>query len=203
MVFAGLLIYGLLSSSPDLFKRFFLPLFIVGGYCFVFSYNEGLENWQYYLFLSMPVVRALSGMSAGVLAGLLQEKGLLTRQNTFFNTAIEFCSAVFVAIGLFTDIGSDMLTVIAFGGILWCGVTRNGLIGKALDRRCFARVSEYSYSVYLNHALVLVVLMNINKTVFPVSSALLRAIIYFLAVIIWSIVFHAVVKKCQARMSKT
>ena len=199
MLFAGLLIYGLLSLYFDLFKKVLLPIFIVGGYCFIFNFEQGLENWQYYLFVSLPVVRALAGMSVGVLVGILHEKELLKGISVLFGTIVELSAIVLAVIGLFTDLGSEMLTVFAFFGILWCAVCQYGYIGKALNKKCFYRLSEYSYSTYLNHALVLVVLIKMHKTVLPLSSPILRAALYLAGVVIWSVLAHKAVGSAVSR----
>lgn len=75
LIIGGFLIYGLLQYNENLTKKVLLPLSIIFGFTFLFSYNSfSVENFSVVGMISLPLLRGTLEMGMGVLLfTLIQE----------------------------------------------------------------------------------------------------------------------------------
>ena len=71
---------------------------------------------------------------------------------------MELISAVLIAVGIFTEISSEMLTITAFGLLLLAICLDEAGQARLAHSRVIPALSGYCYGAYLNHAVVITVM---------------------------------------------
>lgn len=203
MFLAGILIYSMLTVCPDWYRKLLAPLIIVLGYTYIGGLEGGLENWQYIGFLSVPLLRAMCGMSVGVLIGVVSERGLLASVNRFAATILEVVSLALIVVGIVTDISTDMLSVTAFAVLISVTVTERGLLGgTVLDLKIWHTLSPYTYSAYLFHAFVVYLLSFFSGHIAPIPEVI-RIPLTLVGVAAAAFVAHVVITRAVRAVSKS
>ena len=189
MVFGGVFVYSLLTLNPGLYRKLIAPAIIMCGYTYIWGLGTKIECFGYSGFISYPMVRGVCALSVGVLVGILKEREIL---DSFFGrigqTILEVISLVFIALGLMTDISSDMLTIVSFSLLIWCVAEQKSILsGKILNGRIWGTAGEYMYAIFLNHAIVIYVLSFISGHILPIKA------MYMLPLVIGITALYAVI----------
>ena len=160
MMVSGLLIYSFLSVRENEFLKIAAPLLAVG----TFTFLMGLETWGYMGPVSFPLLRGLNDMSVGVLlCALVMDHVKLSETVSLL---LEIVSVILIFLGLFTDFSGEMVTVTAFLVLILSLTAGENPVSRALsENRVIAFVSNYSYTLYLNHGILVKIFQVVGKKV--------------------------------------
>lgn len=196
MFVCGIFIYGMLTVWNVQYKRIIAPLVILVGYTYIWGLETGIENWQYTSFFSIPMIRGMCGMSIGVLIGAFVESKSFRIINRFSANVIELMSLIFIVIGITTNLVDDMVTIVAFIGLIVVTVKQSGFVSRVLSKtNIWNKLGEYSYSIYLNHAVIIYVLKYVSENIFKIDS-IFKFPIMILAIGLYSVVANKIIWKC-------
>lgn len=202
MLFCGVIIYSMLTLWEDAFRKLVAPLIILCGYTYIWGLGTGLENWKYINFVSVPMIRGISAMSIGVLIAILVERKVQEHLSVWGGTLIEVVSILFVGIGIVTDISTDMLTIVAFTALLFTVLGKRSIISSVyLNRNIWVMLSKYSYSIYLNHAIMIYVLSFVNGHIFEISHSI-KPFLTFGCIVIYAILSKEFIDKLLGKIEK-
>lgn len=164
MMVAGLLIYSFLSVRENEFLKIAAPLLAVGTFTFLMGNGKGLETWGYMGPVSFPLLRGLNDMSVGVLlCALVMDHVKLSETVSLL---LEIVSVILIFLGLFTDFSGEMVTVTAFLVLILSLTAGENPVSRALsENRVIAFVSNYSYTLYLNHGILVKIFQVVGKKV--------------------------------------
>ena len=202
MLLAGVIIYGLMSFNEQAFLKIGTPIIVFCGYCFILSQGNGLENWSYVGPIAIAALRAFCGMTVGVGIGALERNKYSPKIKAVPASIIEIFCIALISLGLFTDYSSEMLTIVAFGGLVYISASGNGIISRIVNRKWISTVGDYSYSVYLNHGIVLSGLLYIDRHIVAIPSVYLKLALYFVILIVYSVLSHVVITKIVNKIRK-
>ena len=195
MFLCGIIIYGMLSVFEKTYKKVIAPIIILIGYTYINGLDTGIENWQYTKWFSIPMVRGICAMSIGVIIASLVSNNYAQRISKRLATVIEIISIAFIVLGFTTNIFDDMVAIFAFIPLIFVTVTQRGYISTLLSKTLiWNKCGEYSYSIYLNHAIIIFVLHYFNGHIYPIPSMLkLPLVIAFVG--IYSVIAKVVIWK--------
>ena len=189
MMVAGTLLYGILSLWETAYLRVFGLLVVFGGYTFITGQETGFQTWHCIGPVSIPLLRGFTSMTSGILlAAFVQKRQRISRK---FSLVTELISIVLVVLGLTTDKSSDMLTVAALILLLYSVTAGNNVLGEMASKsRLIPVASQYCYTFYLNHAIVIRGLRFLYRNYgLPVNSVW----VLLTALTVYSIITKAVV----------
>lgn len=188
MMVAGLLIYSFLSVREKDFLHIIAPVLVIGTYTFLSGAENGVETWGYLGPLSFPLLRGLADMSAGVLlSAAVMEKVTLSQGASLL---LEGISLILIGLGMFTDFSGEMLTIFAFMALILSLTACENSVSRAMGRsRLIPIIGEYSYTLYLNHGILVKVFQILGKkTVIPFAVP-----VYLGLLIVYSIITKKIV----------
>lgn len=149
LVIAGFFVYGLLCRNERTCRMLLFPAAILMIQSLLYS---GVDLWENYGFFYMPLLRAFSPLCIGVLTFYFTTTPYyerLKRKKVFFNLAVVFSA---VTIFVYADLANIFLVTTpilllgCYDGTSW--------LNALLNRRIFRNFGQFSYAIYLNHALV-------------------------------------------------
>jgi len=149
LVIGGYFVYGMLCHNEKLTRQLLFPAAIL----MVMSLrHSGVDLDANYGFFFMPLLRAFSGLSYGVLIYVFTTTpyyGLLKEKKAFFNIGVLLslvCIFVYAEHGNIHFITAALLILGCYDESSW--------INRLLNHRIFRHCGKLSLSIYLNHALV-------------------------------------------------
>ena len=164
MMVSGLLIYSFLSVREKEFLKIAAPLLAIGTFTFLMGSGSGIETWGYRGPVSFPLLRGLNDMSVGVLLSALVMDHL--RLSERVSLLLEIVSVILIFLGLFTDFSGEMVTVSAFIVLIMSLTAGENPLSRAMSgNRLIAAVSNYSYTLYLNHGILVKIFQVVGKKV--------------------------------------
>ncbi|HAL58667.1 MAG TPA: hypothetical protein DCP64_04205, partial [Sarcina sp.] len=106
----------------------------------------------------------LNDMSVGVLlCALVMDHVKLSETVSLL---LEIVSVILIFLGLFTDFSGEMVTVTAFLVLILSLTAGENPVSRALsENRVIAFVSNYSYTLYLNHGILVKIFQVVGKKV--------------------------------------
>ena len=150
-----LIIYNCLTYNRRLFTRVVAPLLVLFGYAWLFGSDKGigtLEIWDSFY----PLLRALCGLSLGVLVYEVQRSGCMKDMKLWQGTVIEVLSLLVIVYSLIRDRNLWALAIVGFIFLCIVTVQRKGWLSSVLlDRAVFGTLSKASYGMYLNQTLMI------------------------------------------------
>lgn len=196
---------GFLYSALNLWFKpvtsFWIPLCVLLGYTYLGGLETGIENWQYVGCVSVPMIRGMCGMMLGVLVGLLHERGIMNRLDRTTCTLLEIFSLGFVVVGVATDYTSEMVSIIAIWMLILITVDGKGFLSSTLfNNHVWNYLGQYTYGAYLNHAVIIYVLSFINRHFYSIKNG--RTAIFFISLIVYTSITHAVILKITDKISE-
>lgn len=193
MFVCGIFIYGMLTVWNTQYKRIIAPFIILIGYTYIWGLETGIENWRYTAFFSIPMIRGMCGMSIGVLIGAFVDGESFSIINKFSATVIELVSLVFIVVGITTNMVDDMVTIVAFSSLVLVTVKQSGCLSNLLSKmNIWNKLGKYTYSIYLNHAVIIYVLKYVNENIFTITPVLQIPIMIF-AIGLYSVVANRII----------
>jgi peptidoglycan/LPS O-acetylase OafA/YrhL len=110
-------------------------------------------------------------------------------------TVLELVVVLLVVTGITTDISTDMLTIVAFAALVFVVFGKRSIISNICwSRNIWSKLSKYSYSVYLNHAIIIYVLSYINGHIFEIPNGI-KPILTFGSVLIYAVFAKHIIDK--------
>jgi len=150
--------YLLFALTVIAFRRMLVPLAIaiaLGSAAIIFLFAPSYITYSYSFF------RCVTGFFAGFLMFRLYSSGTLPLAR--FGTALEL-AAVALMIGFISLVGASnwaFAAPVIFAFCVYVFAHQPGRISTLLTRTPFLRLGEWSYSIYMVHAFVLIVLLRV------------------------------------------
>ena len=166
MMVSGILLYGILCVRKREFLQVFGPLLVILGYTYLTGMKDGIEEWECVGGLSLPLLRGLCGMTAGILAAALAKRN--GEKQGLLPVLLEAVCLILMALGLFTDVSSEMLTAAACAGLVYAAGTGRKDLGGGRISRTIGILSGYCYTFFLHHALVIGMLSPLRRVLPPI-----------------------------------
>ena len=149
LMIAGYFVYALLCHNEKLSRQILFPAAILMIQSLL---NTGVDLWENYGPLYIPLLRAFSPLCIGVLAYYFTTTKLYEAWRAH-PVGLNLMALVGLAgIFLFGDAANIFLLTTPF--LLWGCWEKDSWLNRLLDRRVFRWCGNFSYAVYLNHALI-------------------------------------------------
>lgn len=196
LIISGYFVYALLCLSENWSRRLIFPAAILMIYAFL---ETDVSDWGTVSFFHVPLLRAFAPLCIGVLFfSLLSSEwyARICKKTILLNSA---SLIAFACIFLFK--GYNNVYLIVFPIFLLSIFNSNSWINFLLNHRLFRSFADLSYAIYLNHALIKVVL---NRHIFPRVSALSdgwETIVFLVVLTIYSICTMVFVKALKRWIS--
>lgn len=135
-------------------------LFII-GYLFLFFFTEKTLLQTY----KMGVIRALAGFFLGATCYFITKE--IKYKNSITKDSILEFAAIALVIVMVNDLKVDKLlqisTIILFAITISIYSKTSGILSKALLHRALQWLGKHSYSIYMNHLLIIIIISQLWK----------------------------------------
>lgn len=168
-----------------------LPIYAITFYLLTIISGGNLENWGYLTVISIPLLRGLADMVVGILIFYSLEKFKWNKIQKYSG-----CFRIVGGIGFILCIFSvnyyDVISVF-FSSLL--------LFGAVLSEKKYkiSSLSKYCFAIYLNHALIIKLVLGVQKSEMDYKDRILFTFFILSIVIIYSIVTHTIINKLTNR----
>lgn len=203
LIISGYFIYALLCYNERLSTTIIFPISIILIQVYLLSISDifGASGAIY-----IPLVRAFSSMCIGVLTykfvqskyyGQIMEKHFISIN----------CLSIFSLFALFYFGAYQNIYLIMSVILIVTLVNKDSWLNFVLNRKCFKYFGDFSYAVYLNHALVIWILndfaLEITDIFHIAYNKWSSAIIFGIILIIYSIITTRIVKRIKEKIYST
>lgn len=200
LLICGYFIYALLCHNEKLSVNIIFPLSII--LIQVFLTKNSVDPFGTVSMVYIPLIRAFCAISYGVLIyRLLQSEfciNVINKHKTFINV----CSILaLITIFVYSDYNILYITAV----FVFAGLTdRSSWLNAVLNRKLFRNFGEFSYSVYLNHALVIWIINDFKQEIFAIlhtsETQLKISIIFFILLTLYSIATMYITKAFKKKI---
>lgn len=202
LVVMSFILYECLKHFKNTFVSVIIPLIVVGGYGYIlngFSEDYGFV-WSTQGFIHIPMLRGLCGLSLGIFIFYLSQCSFIHGIKRWLATATEIICLVIIVVGLVTNIFKIQVVGVAVATLLFVTYSKLGFIGsKLLNHKWISYISNYSFSLYLNHGIIANTLDFVNRTYLHLGKQLM--IIYLVFVIVYSVITHNIISLLLKKLS--
>lgn len=196
LMFISIVIYGFLSVYSDFFIKILALPIVILGYTFIFSNEQGIENWGTVGFCYMPLLRGFCGLTMGVLAERITANVAFEKINSVCGTAVEVFCLGFILSGLVRENNIDMYIILAFEVLIIFTVKETGYLSKKVfNHTCFNKWAKINYAMYLNHAVIVTIFAVAVKYSFQTTNGVILLIMYYLILVAYSIFTNKFIEK--------
>lgn len=203
LLIGGYFVYGALCINEKRSRQFLFPAAILMIQTLL---KNGADIWGAVGFFHVPILRAISPMCIGVLTyhfTTTQYYEMLKSKTVLYNSMSVLLLAAIFMLGEYQNI-----FLITFPAVLLAMYDENSWLNKVFNRPYFAKFGEFSYAIYLNHALIInigfrVLFPLINTWIGRELSVIMQGVIYLVVLTLYSVVTMYVVNKCKAVRKKT
>lgn len=201
LIICGYFVYGLLCFNEKLSREMIFPASVL---LIQVILSSDIKIWGSYGPFHVPLLRAFSGLSIGVLIYCFTKTSCYQKikSNSGLNALaniISLCSffSIFI-IGKYRNI-----YLITFPLSFLAFVDSNSFINKVLNYKIFKHFGNFSYSIYLNHAFIKYILRDygfpiINKAFDFTPTQPVKNLIFFILLTIYSILTTYIVEKIKS-----
>ena len=171
LLFVLTLFYYLLKNYQAKNVNLFIAIGIFFAYTLILSHTNGhiggkIENINN--IFNLGILRAFAGVGIGYFIALWYKTEHNTfqtncRLKTYLFTICEFCCLFFIINNLMfhkIKYNNDIICIIIFALTLTLFVAKQGYISRILDSSFWAKISKYSYSLFMTHWFVYYILKN-------------------------------------------
>lgn len=202
LLIGGYFVYALLCFNEKLSRELIFPAGILMIQALLVT---GVDIWSPFAFFHLPLLRAFSPLCIGVLTYYFTTTDYYTKikeQTVAFNLI-----SVFSVFLIFVLDDYHNLYLITFVIVLLAIFDENSWINRVLNRRLFRSFGNFSYAIYLNHALIAYVL---KRNFFPripflcdhPHKALFQNITYLIAISVYSVITLSLVNRFKKAKGK-
>lgn len=195
LLISGYFVYALLCFNDKISREIIFPAAIImiqGMLC------SDVDWWGTVVILHVPLCRAFSGLCIGVLAYYFTMTSYYNRikeKRLLFNIV-----TIGSLISIFVFNNYHNIYIITSVIMIWGFYDKDSWINKLLNRKIFKYFGDFSYAIYLNHALIINIL---NTYVFPnfilektrVSSCFVKSVTFFAVLTVYSVITMYIVNK--------
>lgn len=181
LFWSSIMIYGILSTNRKAFINIISPAAIILGYTFFAKSATGFEAWSVIGPISLPFLRGIIDMTFGVICAVVVQNVKRSRViiNRWFGLILEFIFASIVFYGIISFSIPEIVICLSMGALiimLFCGF---GLSGFLVNCKIH-HVSQFTYSAYLNHAMILSGLSVLSRLLILSPTVLLILYLFLL-----------------------
>lgn len=213
MLWVLLLFFFLRKNYDDKTINFLIVLLVFFAYSFILHAKGGQINSHVQTFcyvFNIGFLRAIGGIGLGYLFGewykarsniILQRK--ITLIPKILLTGLEIYCLFFIINNLMfhkSMYHNHIIYIIMFMLTIVLFVIKKGWISEMLNKDIFVFLAKYTYSFYMSHMLILLVLSETLWKAFPdfvVNHIVLNLIVTFLIIILFGVfTYHFVEKPC-------
>lgn len=198
LIICGYFVYGLLCFNEKLSREMIFPASIL---LIQVILNTDIYVWGSFGPFHVPLLRAFSALCVGVLIYNFTTTSYyqtIKSKKFIFNT-ISILS--FISIFLFTNYRNIYLFTFFFAFLGF--IDSNSLINKILNRKIFKHFGNFSYAIYLNHALIKFILndygFSIISKVFNITiTNNYKNLIFLISLTIYSVFTMLIIQKMKS-----
>jgi len=192
LMFSSFVVYELLKNKKDIFIKVISPVVVVAGYTYIFQNWTDNFIWSFQGCISIPMLRCFCGLILGVFILYCSTCIFVKNINIVIGTIGEIACLAITGVGLVSDIFTESIIVITFAVLIFLTYNQCGIISKTLfSINKISDISDYSYSVYLNHGIFANLLDTINRSALHMGKSLI--LVYIVFVIVYSVISHHVI----------
>ena len=193
-----LILYCLISHNRKRFTNVVAPLLVLFGYTWLFNCGRGIGNlelWDSYF----PMLRALCGLSLGVLIHEAQRSDLLAGLKLWQGTVLEAAALGVIVYSLATDANLWALAILGFVVLLVVTTGQRGYLSSVIfNQKFFGSLSALTYGMYLNQALVILFVWYVAGQ----NYGLKAWVVYYVTLVIAAAAMHLAVGWLRAFLRK-
>jgi peptidoglycan/LPS O-acetylase OafA/YrhL len=203
LLICGYFIYSLLYWNEKLSTHIIFPLAII----FIQTYlKNGVDPFGIEGIFYIPLLRAFSAISFGVLICKLLESSSYKENSKSYKNIINLCS-VPALISMFVESYSNIFWIAAFF-IIAALTEPSSWLNRLFNRGIFKSFGSFSYAIYLNHALAIWFIKDFQPEIFAMlrisetkwSSALFLFLILTVYSLITTVIVNFLKKKCTKKI---
>lgn len=206
LIFGGFLIYELLKRDESLFLKVISPLIIILTFSLLNSLGGGLENWNTVYGLYLPLLRGCAEISIGVILS----KFINTRYfnditkkmngHKIFTYLIEIISYILLMYLITFKTNYEMYSLFFISILICLANYSNSLTSKLFNNKIFGYFGGITYSMYVNHASIIIIVSFIYRKVLQYRiSVYFLIFIYFAILIMYANISKLIVNKLMIK----
>lgn len=202
LLIASYILFSLMCINKTLTANVLSPLIAIMGSTYFANAFEthDIEYWGLIgSFISAPLLRAFTGLCIGIsLYNFLTSiVNYLEKKSSFFSTMVSTFSIFYFGINCY--LGNTFQSVISFVLVFATFLCSNGVISFTLNRNSFKSFEKLSLSIYVNHALIIIVsnFLTKNRVSDPIAIC-----IYIVLLLVYSIIFMKIVDFLILKLTK-
>ena len=195
LVISGYFVYGVLCLNERNARYFVFPAAILMIQTLL---AQGTDIWGSVGFFHVPLLRAFSPMCIGVLVYYLTTTpyyAAIKNRSNLFNIL-----SVLALISIFVFKDHQNIFLITFCLVLLALYDEESWLNLVFNRKCFRRFGEFSYAIYLNHALIIslsrdVFFPIVNRVIGRELPGALETAAYLVILTVYSVVTLFIVNR--------
>ena len=195
LLISGYFVYGALCVNEKISRHIVFPAAII---LIQVLLKQGVDVWGAVGGFHIPLLRAFSPLCIGVLTYYLtttQYYTLLKNRSILFNSL-----SVLALVSIFLFKGHQNIYLITFVMVLLALYDETSWLNRIFNRRLFCRFGEFSYAIYLNHALIISLMRwvgfpGLQKVLGVELSKGVQNVVYLAVLTVYSVVTLYIVKK--------
>lgn len=193
LVISGYFIYTLLRYNEKLSTQIIFPVAIL----LIQVYLKGdIDTFGTVGIFYIPMVRAFSAISFGVLVFKLLHSEVYTKNFAQHKLTLNICS-ILALITVFV-LHDNQILLITSVFIIAALIEPTSWLNKIFNHKIFSSFGELSYAVYLNHALVIWIMDDFVQEIFHrlniPSTMLVNGIVFFVGLTVYSVITTSLIK---------
>ncbi len=205
LIVSGFFIFELLKRDKNLYLKLLGPLSIIIYFAFINKNYGTLEVWDNINGIYLPLVRTFVDMTIGCILSYIMEeysekiKNSLT-SHKFFYGIIEIINYIILFYLIIKNTPYQIYSVIAFTILIAFANIENSICYKLFNNKIFRYNGDLSYSMYVNHASIILIFEHIYKRInYLQNNTLLCIAMYIIILIIYSYCIDKIVKRITQR----
>ena len=194
LLICGYFIYSLLCYNEKLSIHIIFPLSII--LIQVYLKHSSVDLFDTVGMVYIPLIRAFSAIAYGVLLYKFLNSEYYARHIIRHKLFLNCCSIV-ALVSIFVLIDNNILFITgAF--IMAALVNPNSWLNAVLNRKASRQFGEFSYAIYLNHALVIWFVRDFKNKIFGLlrtaEAEWKTAVLFFVILTVYSVVTTYIIK---------
>lgn len=198
LISAGYFIYELLTRDEKLTTKIICPLAILLAYTYLKGSN--VEYFSIYGIIYIPLLRAFALMSLGVITYNIvksEEYHYILEKHPLFLNIISIISLISLIIYQRYNFIHFILSIIIIMTLYY----KDSWLNKILNKEIFKGFGDLSYAIYLNHAVIILVVNYANRIIqnnlnIYLSQSIVT-LIYLIVLLIYSKITLKIVSKIK------
>ncbi len=203
LIVAGFFIFELLKRDKNLYLKILGPLSILIYFAFINKNYGTLEVWDNINGIYLPLVRTFVDMTIGcILSYIIDEyyvkiKNSIDSHKMFFRI-LEIINYAILFYLIINNTPYQIYSVIAFTILISFANLDNSICYKLFNNKVFRYNGDLTYSMYVNHASIILIFTHLYKRLnYLQDNPLISICIYIIVLILYSYCIDKIVKKIK------